>query len=180
MWTVIGVLALAALWLVLTYNALVKLRVLADNAWSDVDVQLRRRAELVPNLVETVKGYATHERTTLDQVVAARARAVAAPSAAERIAAENQLTAALRQVFAVAEAYPELKANESFVQFQGQLAELEGELANGRRYYNAVVRDFNTKQLTFPTNAVAGLLGFAQRPFFEADDDERQAPTVRF
>jgi LemA protein len=154
--------------------------VLTDNAWSDIDVQLKRRHDLVPNLVETVKGYAAHERGTLERVVQARNQALAAPGPAERITAENALTAALRQLFALAEAYPDLKANAGFVQLQGELGQIEETVAGARRYYNAVVRDYNTGQQTFPTNLIASVLGFAQRPFFEADAQDRAAVAVQF
>ena len=174
------VVALVGIWLIVTFNRLVRLRVLADNAWSDIDVQLKRRHDLVPNLVETVKGYAAHERGTLERVVQARNQAIAAPGPAERIVAENALSAALRQVFALAEAYPDLKANAGFVQLQGELGRIEETVASARRYYNAVVRDYNTGQQTFPTNLIASVLGFGQRPFFEAEPQERAAVAVQF
>ena len=177
---VLLVVAVLGAWLVVLFNRLVRLRVLADNAWSDVDVQLKRRHDLVPNLVETVKGYAAHERGTLERVVQARNQALGAAGAAERVAAENALSAALRQLFALAEAYPDLKANASFLQLQSDLGRIEETIANARRYYNAVVRDFNTGQQTFPANLIAGVLGFSQRPFFEAEAPERAAVAVQF
>ncbi len=162
------------------YNGLVRLRVLCDNAWADVDVQLKRRHDLVPNLVETVKGYASHEQGTFEKVVAARNAAVAAPNPDAKIAAENMLTGALRQLFALAEAYPDLKASANFLQLQGDLSRIETEIANARRYYNAVVRDFNTKQQVFPSSIVAGMFNFRTRPFFEADAAERENVQVKF
>jgi len=163
------------------YNGLVQLKVRADNAWSDMDVQMKRRHDLVPNLVETVKGYATHERGTFENVAKYRSAAMAAQSAPDRAQAEGQLTQALRGLLAVAENYPELKANEQFMSLQTQLAGLEDSIQNSRRYYNAVVRDLNTRIQSFPSNIIAGMFGFQQRQFFEiADAAERQAPAVKF
>ncbi len=179
---VVPLVLLAALvvWFVGIYNGLVKLRVLADNAWSDVDVQLTRRHDLVPNLVETVKGYARHEQETLDRIVQSRNAAIAAPNPGQKIEAENALTGALRQLFALSEAYPDLKANANFQQLQTDLSKIEGDLANSRRYYNAVVRDYNTAQQTFPASAVASTLGFRPRPFYEAEEEDRQRVSVKF
>jgi len=163
------------------YNALVRLRVQADNAWSDIDVQLKRRHDLVPNLVETVKGYAGHERGTLEAVIAARNRAMTAQGPAARAEAEGALTQALRQVFALAEAYPQLRAAESFAQLQTSLAQIEDAVQNARRYYNAVVRDLNTRIAQFPSNLVANAFAFTPREFFELTSEaERQPPQVRF
>ena len=163
------------------YNKLVGLRVRSDEAWSDIDVQLKRRTDLVPNLVETVKGYAAHERTTLETVTRARGAAVAAQTPETRAQAENALTGALRQLFALAEAYPDLKANANFVQLQGSLGELEEAIQNSRRYYNAVVRDLNTAVQTFPSNFIASFFQFHPRGYFELDSPrERQAPRVAF
>ena len=156
------------------YNGLVQLKVRADNAWSDIDIQLKRRHDLIPNLVETVKGYASHEKDTFENVARYRSAAMAATSADDRAQAEGQLTQALRGLLAVAEAYPELKANEQFMSLQGQLSDLEDALQNSRRYFNAVVRDLNTKIQSFPTNIIAGMFNFQQRQFFEiADPTER-------
>src|SRR5437899_432848 len=175
---VIGALVLMV---VAIYNGLVRLRAQADAAWSDIDVQLKRRHDLVPNLVETVKGYAAHERGTLDAVVTARNRAAAAAGPAARAEAEGALSQALRQVFALAEAYPQLRAAESFAQLQASLGQIEDAVQNARRYYNAVVRDLNTRIGQFPSNLVAGTFGFAPREFFELTSDaERQAPKVSF
>ena len=165
--------------IVLTYNKLVGLRQRSEEAWSDIDVQLKRRTDLVPNLIETVKGYAAHERTTLDQVVRARGAAVTAQTPEARAQAENQLTGALRQLFAVAESYPELKANQSFGELQGSLGQIEETIQSSRRYYNAVVRDFNTTIDSFPSNQIALFFRFAKRQYFELDrPEDRQVPRV--
>jgi LemA protein len=174
-------LAAAGLALVLVYNALVALRVRADSAWADIDVQLKRRHDLVPNLVETVKGYAGHERAALEAVIAARARAMVASGPSARGAAESSLGEALRSLFALAEAYPQLRAVESFASLQTSLAGIEEALQGARRYYNAVVRDLNTTVGQFPSNLVAGAFGFAPREFFELSAPaEREAPAVAF
>ncbi|HXA57034.1 MAG TPA: LemA family protein [Candidatus Acidoferrum sp.] len=163
------------------YNSLVRLKVQCDNAWSDIDVQLKRRYDLVPNLVETVKGYAGHEKGTLEGVVQARNAAMSATGPAAKAGAESVLTSALRQVFALAEAYPQLRAVESFNQLQQTLNQLEDNIQNARRYYNAVVRDFNTKIAVFPSNILAGMFNFKPREFFEiAAATEREAPKVSF
>ena len=179
---VLAVLAVVALGLIVLYNRLVKLRLRAQNAWSDIDVQLKRRADLVPNLVETVKGYAAHESETLNAVVAARGRAVAAQGAgpAARAEAEAGLSAALRGLTVAVEAYPQLQASGGFRDLQGQLGEIEEAVQNARRYYNAVVRDLNTAILTFPSNLLAGPMGFTPREFFEAAPAEREVPKVSF
>jgi LemA protein len=166
---------------VVMYNSLVRLRVQCDNAWSDIDVQLKRRYDLIPNLVETVKGYAGHEKSTLEGVVEARNNAMSATGPAAKAGAESMLTSALRQVFALAEAYPQLRAVESFNQLQQTLNQLEDNIQNARRYYNAVVRDFNTRIAQFPTNILAGTFGFKPREFFEISAPaEREAPKVSF
>lgn len=163
------------------YNGLVRLKVQCDNAWSDIDIQLKRRYDLIPNLVETVKGYAGHEKDTLEGVIAARNQAISATGPAAKAGAENMLTGALRQVFALAEAYPQLRAVESFNQLQQTLNQLEDNIQNARRYYNAVVRDFNTKIAVFPSNLLAGMFGFKPREFFEISaPTEREAPKVSF
>lgn len=179
--TILLVLVLVlAVWAIVIYNRLVRLMMLADNAWSDVDVQLKRRHDLVPNLVEIVKGYAAHERNTLEAVVQARNAALAAPNPEQRIEAENMLTNALRQIFALAEAYPDLKANQNFLALQQELSSIEGDIANARRYYNAVVRDYNTRLASIPDGLIAALVGFRPRTFFFAEDEERRAPQVKF
>ena len=169
------------LYLMTAYNGLVRLKVQCDNAWSDIDVQLKRRYDLIPNIVETVKGYAAHEKGTLEAVVAARNQAMSAQGPAAKGEAEGLLTGALRQVFALAEAYPQLRAVESFTQLQGTLSEIEDTLQNARRYYNAVVRDFNTMIEQFPSNIVAGMGHFKEREFFQISAPaEREAPKVSF
>jgi LemA protein len=165
------------------YNSLVRLNVQVDNAWSDIDVQLKRRHDLIPNVVETVKGYAAHEKGTLEAVVNARAKAVSVQAAgpAERGQAEGMLTQALRGLFALAESYPQLRATENFQQLQATLAQIEDAVQNARRYYNAVVRDLNTRVQQFPSNVVAGLFGFKNREFFEIPDAaQREVPQVKF
>ncbi len=175
------VVALLALTIVFIYNGLVRLRVQCDNAWADVDVQLKRRYDLIPNLVETVKGYAAHEKGTFDAVVSARNQAMSARGPAEKGEAEGMLTGALRQVFALAEAYPQLRAVESFTQLQLTLNQIEDTLQNARRYYNAVVRDLNTRIAQFPSNVVAGMCSFKPREFFEISAPvEREVPRVSF
>jgi LemA protein len=162
------------------YNSLVKLRERADGAWADVDVQLKRRYDLIPNLVETVKGYASHEQETLEKVIQARNAAMTAQGPGAKGEAEGMLTGALKSLFALAEAYPDLKAAGGFRDLQGSLAEIEDAIANQRRYYNAVIRDFNTKTQTFPSVLIARAFGFQQREFFEAEEDEKEAPKVSF
>jgi LemA protein len=163
------------------YNGLVRLKVQVDNAWADIDVQLKRRYDLIPNLVETVKGYAGHEKSTLEAVINARNRAMTATSPGEKAAAENMLSGALKSLFALSEAYPQLRAIESFTSLQNSLSQLEDTIQNARRYYNAVVRDLNTKIQQFPTNIFAGMLGFKTREFFEVTAaNEREAPKVSF
>jgi LemA protein len=177
----LGVLVLIAIFLVGMYNGLVRLKVQCDNAWADIDVQLKRRYDLIPNLVETVKGYASHEKDTLEGVINARNRAMTATSPGDKAQAENMLTGALKSLFALSEAYPQLRAIESFTSLQSTLAQIEDTVQNARRYYNAVVRDLNTKILQFPTNIFANMLGFKQREFFEVSAPaEREAPKVSF
>ena len=167
---------------VVLYNRLVSLRVRGENAWSDIDVQLKRRADLVPNLVSTVKGYAAHERGTLEAVTQARTGAVAAQSAgpAVRAQAEAQLTTALRGLTVAVEAYPDLQASAGFRDLQAQLATIEDAIGNSRRYYNAVVRDLNTAISTIPSKYVAGPMGYHELEFFEASAGDRELPKVTF
>jgi len=175
------VLVVLVLYLMSTYNGLVRLKVQCDNAWSDIDVQLKRRYDLIPNIVETVKGYAAHEKGTLEGVVAARNQAMTAQGPAAKGEAEGMLTSALRQVFALAEAYPQLRAVESFTQLQNTLNQIEDTVQNARRYYNAVVRDFNTMIEQFPSNIVAGMGNFKEREFFQISAPaEREVPKVSF
>jgi LemA protein len=181
MWIGVGVLAFLILGTIVVYNSLVRLRVQSDNAWADIDVQLKRRYDLIPNLVETVKGYAAHEKQTLDAVIGARAKAMSAQGPAAKGEAEGMLGQALRSLFALAEAYPQLRAVESFTQLQASLGQIEEAVQNARRYYNAVVRDLNTRIAQFPSNVVAGAFGFRPREFFElADAAQREVPRVRF
>jgi LemA protein len=180
-WIFLLVLAGLIVAVIAGYNKLVGLRQRSEEAWSDIDVQLKRRTDLIPNLVETVKGYAAHEKGTLDAVVRARGAALAAQTPDARAQAENALTGALRQLFALAESYPDLKANQNFAQLQTSLAEIENAVQDSRRYYNAVVRDFNTTIDTVPTNVLASFFRFAKRQYFEVDDPkDRQAPRVAF
>src|SRR5512138_868288 len=163
------------------YNGLVGLRNQVKNAWAQIDVQLKRRYDLVPNLVETVKGYAKHERETFERVTQARAACLGARSPAELAQAENMLTGALKSLFAVAEAYPELKANQNFLQLQTELGNTENQISFSRGTYNDTVREYNTAIQMFPANLIAGLFGFRSREFFKTDTpEERQAPKVQF
>ncbi len=178
---VLGILVLLVILGISMYNSLVRLKVTCDNAWADIDVQLKRRYDLIPNLVETVKGYAAHEKGTFEAVVNARNRAMTATGPADKAAAENMLTGALKSLFALAEAYPQLRAIESFTSLQNSLSQIEETVQNARRYYNAVVRDLNTKILQFPTNIIAGMMSLKQREFFEVSAAaEREAPKVSF
>jgi LemA protein len=180
-WIVLGVLVLLIIFLIGMYNGLVRLKVQTDNAWADIDVQLKRRYDLIPNLVETVKGYAAHEKGTLEAVINARNRAMSATGPADKAQAENVLSGALKSLFALSEAYPQLRAIEGFTSLQNSLSQIEETVQNARRYYNAVVRDLNTKILQFPSNIFAGMLGFKQREFFEVGSAaEREAPKVSF
>ena len=183
-WIILGIVVVAALWLVMTYNGLVSLRQRCRQAFSDIDVQLKQRHDLIPNLVETVKGYAAHERGTLDAVVKARNAAMAAPGVEQKVAAENMLTGALRQLFALSESYPDLKANQNFQQLQAELSDIENKLAASRRFFNSAVQEYNTGIQQFPAVLLAGSLGFAPKEFFDVGTDERkqldQAPQVKF
>ena len=167
--------------IIVSYNRLVSLTQRSQSAWSEVDVQLKRRTDLVPNLVESVKGYAAHERDTLDAVVKARSAAVAAQTPDSRAQAEGQLSQALRGLFALAESYPDLKATANFQSLQASLSEIEEAVQNARRYFNAVIRDLNTAIQEFPSNMVAGFFQFKPHAYFELDrPDERQVPKVSF
>jgi LemA protein len=184
-WVLIGIVVLvvlALLWAVVAYNGLIKLRNLVQESWKQIDVELHRRYDLIPNLVETVKGYATHEREVFEEVTRARASAAGATgSPAQQAAAEGPFMAALGKLFAVAEAYPDLKANTNFLELQTQLTQTEDRIAAGRRFYNANVRSFNTKIQTVPTNVVANMFNFKEAEYFEAEEPEvRKAPEVRF
>ncbi len=177
------VIVLAAGWFLLTYNNLVGSRNRTQEAWSQIDVELKRRHDLIPNLVETVRGYAAHERGTFDEVTQARASAVAAGATGDPAkigAAENVLSQSLRSLFAVSENYPELKASSNFSQLQESLTSTEDKLEFSRRYYNGSVRDYNTALQVLPTSLIAGVFGFRAMPFFQADEGDRAAPQVSF
>jgi LemA protein len=176
----LGILVVIAFLLIGMYNGLVQLRTRADSSWSDIDVQLKRRHDLIPNLVETVKGYAAHEKGTFENIAKYRTMAMQATTPEDKAAAENQLTGALKTLFAVSEAYPQLKASEEFTQLQGALNQTEDSIQNSRRYYNAVVRDLNAKIQSFPTNILAGMFGFQQRQYFEAAATDREPVAVKF
>ena len=179
-WILVGVVVLLVVALVLLYNRLVTLRNRVENAWSQVDVQLRRRYDLIPNLVETVKGYASHERETFEAVTAARSRAQAAQGPAEQSAAEGILGQALGRLFAVAEDYPELQADENFRQLQDELAQTENRIAVSRQVYNDTVLTYNTAIQTVPGLVIAGPFGFGRKEFFELEGEAREAPRVAF
>jgi LemA protein len=175
------VIALLVIWLVSLYNGLIRSRNQVENAWSQIDVQLKRRLDLIPNLVETVKGYAAHEKETLDAVITARNAAVAAPDTpAAQAQAENALSGTLRQLFALGEAYPELKANQNFLALQEELTATEGRVAYARQFYNDSVLSYNTKIQQFPTVFFARMLEFEEREYFEADEAARTTPNVEF
>jgi LemA protein len=182
---IIGVLAIVAIWLIATYNGLIKSKNQVDEAYSDIDVQLKRRYDLIPNLVETVKGYMTHEAGTLTKVTEARASAMQAhdnknATLAEREQAENMLSNTLKSLFAVTESYPDLKASQNFLQLQDELSDTENKIQASRRFYNGNVRDFNTKIQVFPTNLIASSLKFVKYDFFQAAEGEKQNVQVKF
>jgi len=178
----LGIIILAAVLVVavVIYNSLVKLREQADAAWADIDVQLKRRHDLVPNLVETVKGYASHEKETLERVIQARNAAMSAQGPAAQGAAENMLTGALKSIFALSESYPQLQAAGGFRDLQASLQEIEHGIQDARRYYNAVVRDFNTRIAQVPSNLIAQAFRFTKKEFFEIEEMEREVPKVDF
>lgn len=179
---VLGLVLIAVLAAIVVYNKLVRLRNTVDASWSDIDVQLKKRYDLVPNLVETVKGYASHEKSVFEKVTEARSRAMQATTPEDKAAAENMLGQTLKSLFAVAEAYPDLKASTNFTQLQTQLQGLEDNIESARRYYNAVVRDYNTLIQSFPSNLLAAQFGFHRREFFELEvpSVERQPVKVNF
>jgi LemA protein len=177
---VLAVVGILLLFLIVTYNRLVKLRNRIDAAWSQIDVQLKRRHDLIPNLVETVKGYAAHERETLEAVVAARRQAVDATGVEQQAQAENMLTGALRQLFALAEAYPDLKANQNFLALQEELTGTEGRIAFSRQFYNEQTLAYDNARESFPTNVVAGVFNFEPREYFEAEESSREPVRVDF
>jgi LemA protein len=174
------ILVVIILAIILMYNGLIRLKNRVDEAWSDIDVQLKRRHDLIPNLVNTVKGYAAHEKEVFEKVTEARSRAMGAGTAADKAEAENMLSNTLKSLFAVAEAYPDLKANQNFLELQRELTDTEDKIQAARRFYNGNVRDFNTKIEVFPTNIIAGTLGFTKREFFQAAEEEKAAVEVKF
>src|SRR5436189_5877156 len=176
----LGLIVFVGFWLMGAYNGLVVLRQAVKNAWAQIDVQLKRRHDLIPNLVNTVKGYAAHEKETFERVINARARATTATSAGEAIKAEGELSSALARLLAVSEAYPELKANQNFIALQEELTSTENRIAYARQFYNDSVARLNTQIQIFPTVVIASLFGFKEEPFFEAPVEEKAAPTVSF
>jgi LemA protein len=182
-WIVLGVIVALVLWIITIYNQLVAMRQRVGQAFADVDVQLKQRHDLIPNLVETVKGYAAHERGTLEEVVKARNAAMTAQGPAQQAAAENMLSGALRQLFALSEAYPDLKANQSFQQLQNELSDIENKIAASRRFFNNSVQEYNTGIQQFPAALFAAALGFTQRTFFDVGEERavvEKAPEVKF
>ncbi|MDR3551900.1 MAG: LemA family protein [Clostridia bacterium] len=179
-WVIIALVVIIILWAIAAYNSLIKLRNDSEEAFSTMDVFLRKRFDLIPNLVETVKGYAKHESTTLENVIKARNTAVQAGSAEEKINADNALTGTLKTLFAVAEAYPDLKANANFIDLQNQLKNIETEIANSRRYYNAVAKSFNIKTEVFPSTIIASLFHFEKKPLYVIDEEQRENVKVQF
>jgi LemA protein len=185
-WIVLGVIVLLVLWIIVVYNGLVAMRQRVNQSFADIDVQMKQRHDLIPNLVETVKGYAGHERGTLEAVIKARNTAIQAGSSgvSAQAAAENQLSGALRQLFALSEAYPDLKANQNFQQLQSELSDIENKLAASRRFFNNSVQEYNTGIQQFPAVLLAGTLGFTPKEFFDVGAEERktldQAPQVKF
>jgi LemA protein len=175
-----GIVLIIGLWMVGIYNGLVRMRQLVRNAWAQIDVQLKRRHDLIPNLVNTVKGYAAHEKGTFEAVINARAKATSAVLPADKIKAEGELSGALARLMAVAEAYPDLKANQNFMALQEELTSTENRVAFSRQAYNDAVTQINTGIQTFPAVLIAGMLGFKEEPFFKTEEAEKQAPTVQF
>ena len=180
LWIILGLAVVLITWLIGVYNSLIKLRNRTDEAWSDIDVQLKRRYNLIPNLVETVKGYATHERELFEKVTKARTAAMGAQDPADKAQAENALSGTLKSLFAVAENYPDLKANQNFLELQKELSDTENKIQAARRFYNGNVRDFNIKIQKFPNTLVAGMLGFKGRDFFEVEEEARGPVKVSF
>jgi len=177
---IIGVIILIILWLIAVYNGLIRLKNRVAEAWSDIDVQLKRRYDLIPNLIETVKGYATHEKETFENVIKARNLAMQAQDPKAKADTENALSATLKSIFALSESYPDLKANQNFLKLQDELSDTENKIQAARRFYNTNVRDFNTKIQVFPTNIIANILKFTAYDFFEASADEKKNVEVKF
>jgi len=179
-WIIIGAVAIIVIWFIASYNSLVRLRNMVREAFSTMDVYMKKRYDLIPNLVETVKGYASYERATLERVISARNVAAGATNLQERIEGENALAGTLKSLFALAEAYPDLKANSNFLDLQRQLQSVEADIANSRKYYNSVVRIYNTKTQSFPSVIVASIFGFGHEPLFEINNPERENVKVEF
>ena len=180
-WIIIAVAVIIVLWLIAIYNRLITLKNRTDEAWSDIDVQLKRRYDLIPNLIETVKGYAAHEQGTLQKVIDARSAAMTAGGSRETKAkAENALSATLKSIFALAESYPDLKANQNFMKLQDELSDTENKIQAARRFYNGNVRDFNIQIEVFPNNLINGMLRFKKYEFFEASEEEKKNVEVKF
>lgn len=180
LWIIIIIIVVLILWLISTYNSLITSRNRVDEAWADIEVQLKRRYDLIPNLVETVKGYASHEKGVFEKVTEARTRALSAKTMKEHAEAENMLSGTLKTLFAVAENYPDLKASQNFLELQRELTDTEDKIQAARRFYNGNVRDFNIKIQIFPNNLVAGWLKFTSREFFDMDEKEKEVPSVKF
>ena len=176
----LGIVVVVAIAIIAMYNGLITLRNRVDEAWSDISVQLKRRYDLIPNLISTVKGYAAHEKEVFEKVTQARTQAMNAGTTAEKAEAENMLSGTLKSLFAVSENYPELKANQNFLELQRELTDTEDKIMASRRFYNGNVRDFNTKLQVFPTNMIAGMLKFTAREFFEMDEKEKENVKVEF
>lgn len=179
LYIILAVVVVIIFWLIALYNGLIRLKNRVEEAWSDIDVQLKRRYDLIPNLIETVKGYAKHEKETLEKVIKARNSAMQAQGAA-KAGAENILSATLKSIFALSESYPDLKANQNFLQLQDELSDTENKIQAARRFYNTNVRDFNTKIQIFPNNLMADMLKFTEREFFEAGEEEKENVEVKF
>ena len=176
----LGIVVVIAIAIIAMYNGLITLKNRVDEAWSDISVQLKRRYDLIPNLISTVKGYAAHEKEVFEKVTQARTQAMNAGTTAEKAEAENMLSGTLKSLFAVSENYPELKANQNFLELQRELTDTEDKIMASRRFYNGNVRDFNTKLQVFPTNMIAGMLKFSAREFFEMDEREKENIEVKF
>lgn len=180
-WIGIGVVSIGVLWMIISYNSFIRLKNQVNNSWAQIDVQLKRRTDLIPNLINTVKGYAKHEREVLEGVTKARTALMSADGDVKKAAdAENQLSGALKSLFAVAENYPDLKANQNFLQLQEELSGTENKIAFARQYYNDTVMQYNTKRESFPSNMIAGMFNFKERDLFEIADTEREVPKVEF
>ena len=180
LWIIIGVIVLLIFWFIAVYNGLIRLRNQTNEAWSDIDVQLKRRHDLIPNLVESVKGYASHEKQLFENVTKARANAISAQGTAEKGKAENMLSGTLKSLFAVAENYPQLRASENFAKLQDELSDTENKIQASRRFYNGNVRDFNIKTEVFPNNLIVSMLGFKKFEFFQAEVTEKENVSVKF